>query len=529
MKRNQNDRGVSEVLGALLLLVIAVAAFAIVYLQFASDDGPDPQTYLNIEGEIYLENITLTHKGGESLDKSDEISFRINGTTYGPMPIEDLLDASADENSNGKWDIGERLWYPFDIDLRYLDQYAYIDVMTVDGYSNAVKFKGPVFSRYRSDVGIFVTVSNTTPYIDLDPYNECTKIYINVSVVCNGGDVAGAGNITIALPLPPGLDHLWNDSTAERPYDHTKGLWYLHNILKEDSPYNLSIQVCVNITPYHEPTQLGIIFEGSEIAAGSIPVWGNTYMQAIKFALAPEKFGIIPRDNSTELTVVKCGYDDPPHAEVVLAPTMITEANAHDTAQDFPNTPYPGGYSAISSALRLITDLMYNSTYYSPNIRQVVLIVASGRVDCIWNASSAEGYGALHVLNMSEAENDTIEAVENMSRNNPPIFDFSGGDELNAITVAKDTIYRYSTFFNNSIVMPQPQFKIYDINHPLNESGWVFECETGKDAFQEVLNPALEYILNSARLHIEIGAGSTTVDPNGSNDIFTIFIEPKII
>ena len=52
MKDIRNTKAVSELVGTILLLGIAVSAFSVIYLQFANDNGPAPETYINIVGDI---------------------------------------------------------------------------------------------------------------------------------------------------------------------------------------------------------------------------------------------------------------------------------------------------------------------------------------------------------------------------------------------------------------------------------------------------------------------------------------------
>ena len=134
MRNKRNKNAVSEVLGTMLLLSIAVIAFSIIYFYLLSDDGPAPQTYVNLVGDITADNIRLIHKGGEPLDAKDKISFTIAGEKRSYL-IEDYLN---DTNSNGKWDLGEKILYNFIVDLDHLDQYEFIDVQAIDGISNAI-------------------------------------------------------------------------------------------------------------------------------------------------------------------------------------------------------------------------------------------------------------------------------------------------------------------------------------------------------------------------------------------------------
>ena len=512
MMRNKKEEAVAEILGTILLILIAALVMTIIYYQFLSDEGPQPETHVDIVGDIIKQNVTLTHKGGESLNADDKISITIGGEIE-PFFIWELLD---DQNSNGKWDFGEKVLYELnesDI-LENISQYEFIDVTGIDSLSNSVVFQGPVYTSYRSDVGLEVFVDNTSPYIG-------DQISITISAWCYGGDIAGAGNVNVNCSLPDGLDFI--SYTADQgTYDSISGIWNLGNLLVENSPINMTIIVEVNGVPYHEPTQLGIIFEGSGYTSGSVSVWQNTYLSGLRFALNDNS--IFPHDGSVELTVVTCGGNSPPLAEVELEPTIITESNYHSIGQDLRNTPYPGGYAPISSAIRLTTDQLYDSDSFSIEKRQIMLIVTSGNPDCIWDEDLGSGYGGVYMGNIPQVKEDTINAAEYLNTT----IDFNmENDELNAITVAKTVDFRNSTFLNESIVMPIPG-NIYDINNPIDHPGWVFEVEPGKDEFQEAFSLIIKLLLNSVRIQVNLD-DSTTIDPNSRNDISIINIQPSFV
>src|SRR4030042_238567 len=226
MKYKKNDKAVSEIVGTLLLLAIAVSVFSVVYLQFYSDDGPSPETYVNIYGDITKENITLTHRGGESLDGYDPITFTFAGKAISCNILKYLIDS----NNNEKWDFTEAIKFNFlnesnisyDSFLDNIDQYEYLNTQSTDMYSNAIKFLGPVFTKYRSDLGVYANVSNHKPYLG-------DIITITVTLWCYGGDVPAAGNVKINCTLPSGLHYL-SYTSDKGTYDNESGIWYVGNI-----------------------------------------------------------------------------------------------------------------------------------------------------------------------------------------------------------------------------------------------------------------------------------------------------------
>jgi hypothetical protein len=373
---------------------------------------------------------------------------------------------------------------------------------------------GPIDLRPISDAGLKVTVDNLYPILG-------DHINITITARSYGGDVNGSGNLNVNCTLPVGLDYI-SHTIDQGTYDHLTGIWSIGNLLVENSPVNLTITVEVNALPYHEPVQLVIIFDGNEYAPGCESVWQNTLLNGMKFALRPGNYGTIPADGSVELTIITCGWSSPAHAESALDPTIITMDNADNLATSLSNLPYPGGYAPISSSIRLAADLLSQSN--TPEIRQIGLIVTPGNPDCIWNSTTGDGYGGDYVIDLDMVHIDTINAAEYLNDTIP--FDLVF-DELDVITVAKTNEYRNSTFFNESIVMPYPGH-IYDIDNPIEDPGFVFEVEPGKDEFNEAFNLVLDWLLNSIRINIRI-ANSTTIDLNNDNDNAIILVQPQFI
>jgi hypothetical protein len=510
MSKNKKNNAVSELLATFLLLLIVVSVMAIIYINFQSDNGPTPVTHIYIVGSIMKENVSLIHQGGESLGINDQIKFRIGETIYNHT----IVDLLIDKNNNNKWDFGEEIEFPFEIDLSRIDEYEYIDVTAIDSISNSIVFQGPVFTKYRSDIGLKVYVDNYYPSVG-------DQITITINAWCYGGDVAGAGDVSVNCSLPESLIII-NYLVEQGNYDEDSGIWHIGNLLVEDSPVTLTITAKISSSFFIEPTQFVIIFEGSDYTSGSVSVWQNTYLSGLRFAMYNDT--IFPHDGSVEFTVITCGYDDPPRAEVELPPTIITADNYNNIAQDLRNTPYPSGFAPISSAIRLAADQL--KINYDSYDRQIILIVSSGNPDCIWNGNLGGGYGANYTpFDIQEVQDDTIFSAFDYL-NDTINFNITE-DELNAVTVAKTVDLRNSTFLNESIVRPIPG-NIYNITNPIQIPGWVFEVEPGKDEFQEAITLIIELLLNSIRIEASLD-GSTTVDPNGGNNIGVIIIEPTFI
>ena len=133
MKIKKNNDSVSEVLGTILLLLIAVTVFVIIQAHILSNPTPNQQPYVTIVGEINGKNITLLHSGGEPLSLQTQVSFKIGENIFNIVVGEnDYLDSKF--KSDGVWNIGESLIFNYGSELNNL----YVKVTVVDVVSNTI-------------------------------------------------------------------------------------------------------------------------------------------------------------------------------------------------------------------------------------------------------------------------------------------------------------------------------------------------------------------------------------------------------
>jgi hypothetical protein len=133
MKIKKNNDAISEMLGSILLLIIAVVSFSVIHANILFNPFPDDQTYVTIVGEIKGKNITLLHKGGESLSLQTKAIFEIGENTYNIIIGEnDYLDNKF--KADGLWDIGESLIFKQANDLDDLR----VKVTVIDVKTNCV-------------------------------------------------------------------------------------------------------------------------------------------------------------------------------------------------------------------------------------------------------------------------------------------------------------------------------------------------------------------------------------------------------
>ncbi|UCF12066.1 MAG: hypothetical protein JSW06_08490 [Thermoplasmatales archaeon] len=105
----KDDNAISQIMGACLLLLIALACFSMIYMYVFTYPMPNPAPYVEIVGSIEGGNIVLLHFGGENL-KLDTQLIMNKGNTTEFTTVENYLDSKSKNNSF--WNIGERLLYP---------------------------------------------------------------------------------------------------------------------------------------------------------------------------------------------------------------------------------------------------------------------------------------------------------------------------------------------------------------------------------------------------------------------------------
>lgn len=129
MIKNWDDAGISEIIGTVLMLGMAIALFAGVSLVITSYPLSTPSPQVDLVSFVEGSDIVFEHHGGPSLLSDTELGITINGTTT-IIYVDDHL---VDDNQNDRWDIGEQVVYS----SGNLNQ-AQIEVMVIDYASNSV-------------------------------------------------------------------------------------------------------------------------------------------------------------------------------------------------------------------------------------------------------------------------------------------------------------------------------------------------------------------------------------------------------
>ncbi|MCD6447878.1 MAG: type IV pilin, partial [Thermoplasmata archaeon] len=198
--------GVSEVVGTILLLAIAIATFSVFAIYVMSSTSPSVSSPdLNLVGYINEEqHIVIEHKGGESV-KLENIKItvwkgEVDSCMYHFDSNGHLMGENAmfnDSNSNEKWDVGEYIEIDATAVFGNIENWQ-ISATVVDEESNSVIFSGilqPGILRTVPPVAIFT-------YAPWDPKTgEIVEFNANQSYDPDGGSIVtyrwdfGDGNI----------------------------------------------------------------------------------------------------------------------------------------------------------------------------------------------------------------------------------------------------------------------------------------------------------------------------------------------
>ena len=79
MRFKKTDNAVSEVVGSVVLLAIAVVFVSAIYVNILSDEGPIDRPFVTITGRAQDEYVYITNQMGESLSTDTIVSLKIAG------------------------------------------------------------------------------------------------------------------------------------------------------------------------------------------------------------------------------------------------------------------------------------------------------------------------------------------------------------------------------------------------------------------------------------------------------------------
>ncbi|OGS40780.1 MAG: hypothetical protein A3K77_03240 [Euryarchaeota archaeon RBG_13_31_8] len=99
----KNKQGVSEIVGVIVMLGMAIALFSVVYIMAITFPFNNPSPLVRISATIQDDAVILLHKGGESLSPNTNIIVEINGEVYTEIV------ANWYGYNGPSWNIGEKL------------------------------------------------------------------------------------------------------------------------------------------------------------------------------------------------------------------------------------------------------------------------------------------------------------------------------------------------------------------------------------------------------------------------------------
>ena len=501
--RSIADHAVSEFLGALLLLMIVLGVMFMIYSFVWDELYPNDETFITITGKVEKTNIVLEHSGGESIKADTSTSFTI-ADTENRVLIKDYL---IDENTNGLWDFGERMVYPFEYDVNNLLAYDEIDVMTVDEEANSIILMGPLNLHPMSDIGVEVFVSDETPH-------NGDEVSITIVVTCYGGDVNGSANVQIQYRIPPGLEFIdYNAETGS--YDPLTGLWNI-SILHQNNPVSITINAKVLVEEISQPTQFGVILDGSWSITDA-----NWNLMCNGLANVIENEDFFPDDGTVELTVVQFGtsyYSGNSYTTLEISPVNITLANKENVANQIRGMTQGDGWTPMAAGVYRTADVLKESSKFSSEVRKVILLVSDGLPNCKVDEDEYFGYDCSN-NNYAVGKSCTEDAREyslsvlGMKPDEDEFDCFAVG------TIGDDLDIEW---LNASIAWPEPGY----IGPPFNQgTGWVTHVETWTD-FSDRLETVFQSFFSEINNQVLLYS-AFTVDPISSNNGDVIVISPE--
>jgi len=193
-KKLKNNNAVTDLIGTMLMLFIAIALFSIIYFFVFSVEAPVRPPSANILGYLEGDTIYFEHWGGETLGTEASIIFTIAGDRKDTVYLQDdfeILDSKGENvgNPDDLWSFGEIL--VFNASDIFSEQLFNKRVT----YSFISELGGSIISEGMLQDGIISTSGNNPPDepSDPDPYDGETisneqDITLRVTVIDLDGD-----------------------------------------------------------------------------------------------------------------------------------------------------------------------------------------------------------------------------------------------------------------------------------------------------------------------------------------------------
>ena len=523
MKRGNS--AVSEILGTVLMLMIAVSMFSVVYLVVFSYPSVSSSPSVDIVGTMEGSDIILEHRGGEALGLETKVLLTIDDERLNFVVGACLTGESAED---GTWDIGERLIYHPEKEIQRLQA----EVMVIDMESNSAVMMGTIKAQ-AANLSINVTVDNPTPVVG-------AKIVYTVNVTNHGPD--DAMGIVIKDLLPDNVTYDSN-GTTQGVYNNKTCRWDVGSLSSGSSAF---LNITATVTPdveFLEFTQLAILLDGS--SSVNDDDW-NITRDGLAAAIADSY--CFPHDGSVELTFIQFGGDQKdlghgsviPHARVEIGPIIVTEENyatVKNNISDIERIPAYDGETPIVCGFMLAADVLSGDPYgnltgtpdggkaspnFDPENRQIINLVTDGVPNCEWIPGT---YNATWIDNNDTGHNAGKNSTE-MGRNHSiaMLNMTEDQDEIDSLAVGVGGMYGGPdlAWLRDYIVWPQPGY----IVPPFDEgSGWVREVDSWQN-FSEAIDEQFTILFPTIRYKAEVLC-SIPVDLYEENDFHWADIQPQ--
>ena len=359
INRIKQDDAVSEIVGEVLMLLLVTSSFGVIYYNVSSIPQPHNPPNVTIVGKIEGNNLVFEHQKGDPLGLDTKITVKM-GSIDETLVVKNYLDADA--SKDGKWNIGERVIFPFPYNISNIRSYFATNINTIDLESNSLVFYATLDVYPETDLGITITADNLHPLIG-------SKVNFTICVKNPQGG-APAVNIEIQNMLSMNFSYYSNISNSG-VYNHNTGIWTIPFLQVGES-------VCLIVTAIavltSTPTQMAMILDGSGSISGS-----DWILMRDGLAHSIENASIFPHDGNVELTVIQFAGTK---AQVELAPTSVTKNNFATIGTKIRNIHQLGGTTPMSCGIRLAADQLRDIGNFNASKRQIINLVTDGVANC---------------------------------------------------------------------------------------------------------------------------------------------------
>lgn len=509
-KFKKNNSCVSEVLGTILLLGIAVAIFSVLYIIVLSEPLETEEAYPTTVTFIEGDNIIVEHRGGKELGVDNTFNFEFGDESY-LFNVGDLLQ---DLNSDYKWNIGERLILDGeDISKDTIFNWTIndVDIFGSDLDNNRLIMSGKLDVRPSGDVGIDVFVDNLSPSVG-------DTVNITIAVSLYYGDLL-APNIKIKYLLPDSLEY-WGYSPESADYNKDTGIWNISSLDTADTVF-LTIKANVSMIDYEsKPTQLCMLIDGSGSIRGPGGNDPGPDWDLILNGLSKAVNESIPHDGSVELTIIQFAENEA--TLEIGGPTVVTESNYNTVTSSIRSINQRGSWTPMSCGIQMGADTLFASDRNPTNggnyTRKIVFLVTDGQPTCHCYISDSDpytsdwcGYGYDSTPNTEDSRNYLL---------NKLLMD-EDIDELNALGVGVGPDIEW---LRQDIVWPGSYEWAEDDEVPPG-SGWVRHVDNWY-GFSEAIDETFILLFGKINLSIEL-LNSPLVDLDDENNEVSVIITPS--